>query len=55
MSVMPELKENDDLKERTCSVLGVREDTDPSPEEARKNPSNLGADIIKVVALLFKN
>ena len=51
---MPELRDNEDIRPRLCSILSVK-DTEPTPEQKRTPPSNLGAEIVKILSMLFKN
>ncbi len=51
---MPELRDNDDIRPRLCSILSIK-DTDPTPEQKRMPPANFGAEIVKIMSMLFKN
>lgn len=55
MDFLPELKENSDLKSKTCEVLGVRENTEPSIEAQAKTPKELGSEVLNLMTLLFKS
>ncbi len=55
LSFLPEFQNNPALKTRTCEILGVRENTDPSPEQLAKTNQELGREILNLMTLLFKN
>ncbi len=55
LDFMPEFRDNDELRLRACVNLGVKASTEPKPEERHLPPSNLGAQIVKIMSMLFKD
>ena len=55
LSFMPEFAENPEVNSILCEYLKLREDEETPIEELNKNPGDRGSEILKIMAMLFKN